>query len=114
MSDMLDALRNAGNDVDGAVARFMGNEAMYTKFLGKLADDDSFDKLQAAFVDGDVKECFAASHTLKGVLGNLGLTKLVELNTPIVETARGGSMPQDADVDAFTAAYLQTLEILKD
>ena len=61
-----------------------------------------------------MKECFAASHTLKGVLGNLGLTKLVELNTPIVETARGGSMPQDADVDAFTAAYLQTLEILKD
>lgn len=112
MSNMLDALRSAGNDVDDALARFMGNEAMYVKFLGKLAGDDSFDKLSAAFAAGDVKECFAASHTLKGVLGNLGLTKLVKLNTPIVETARGGDMPQASDLEAFKAAYLDTLAII--
>lgn len=112
MSDMLDALRSAGNDVDGALGRFMGNEMMYVKFLGKLESDDSFDKLGAAFAAGDVKECFAASHTLKGVLGNLGLTRLVELNTPIVETARGGAMPQETDVEAFKAAYLETLKII--
>lgn len=112
MSELLDALRNAGNDVDDALARFMGNEGMYVRFLGKLQSDDSFDKLGAAFVAGDVKETFAASHTLKGVLGNLGLTRLVDLNTPIVETARGGNLPAAADVDAFKAAYVETLALI--
>ena len=112
MSNLLEALRNAGNDVDDALAHFMGNEDMYVRFLGKLQADDSFDKLNAAFAAGDVKETFAASHTLKGVLGNLGLTKLVNLNTPIVETARGGDLPQAADVEAFKVAYVETLALI--
>lgn len=112
MSNMLDSLRAAGNDVDGAIARFMGNQDMYVKFLGKLANDDSFDKLNAALASGDTKEGFAASHTLKGVLGNLGLTKLLDLNTPIVESLRAGNMPAQQDVDAFSAAYREALAII--
>lgn len=112
MSDLLESLRDAGNDVDGAIARFMGNEAMYIKFLGKLPQDDSFDKLTAALEQQDIEEGFAASHTLKGVLGNLGLTTLARLNTPIVETLRAGKMPAQEDVDTFNAAYKEMLAIL--
>lgn len=112
MNEVISSLRAAGNDVDGAIARFMGNEQMYVKFLGKLVQDDSFDKLNAALAVGDVEEGFAAAHTLKGVLGNLGLTVLLALNTPIVETLRVGEIPAQSDVDAFCVAYKETIALL--
>ena len=112
MSEILDELKAAGNDVDGALARFMGKESMYLKFLGKLSADDTYNQLLAALEAGDATAGFAASHTLKGLFGNLGLTKLIDANTPIVETMRAGNLPDPADVEALKAEYAATLAIL--
>lgn len=113
MNEILCVLRDAGNDVDGALARFMGNEAMYLKFLGKLGKDESFAQLAAAVAAGDAQAGFAAAHTLKGLFGNLGLTKLVELNTPLVEAMRAGSLPQAGEVEALREEYEATLALLE-
>ncbi|MGN0072741.1 MAG: Hpt domain-containing protein [Coriobacteriales bacterium] len=112
MNEVLTALQQLGNDVPGALERFMGSEPMYLKFLGKLRQDETFGQLMAALDAGDMQTGFAASHTLKGLYGNLGLTKLVELNTPVVESLRAGALPSEADVAALKAAVKSTEELL--
>lgn len=112
MIEVLNALQAAGNDVPGALERFMGNEAMYLRFLGKLRQDESFGQLMAALEAGDAQAGFAAAHTLKGLYGNLGLTELVALNTPVVESLRAGALPAEHDVAALKAAVESTLELL--
>ena len=112
MNEILEALQAAGNDVPGALKRFMGSEAMYLKFLAKLPQDETYAQLHAALEAGDAQAGFAAAHTLKGLFGNLGLTKLVELNSPLVETMRAGGLPQADEVAAFDAEYRATLGVL--
>ena len=109
MNEILEALQAAGNDVPDALKRFMGSEAMYLKFLAKLPQDETYAQLHTAL---DAQAGFAAAHTLKGLFGNLGLTKLVELNSPLVETMRAGGLPQADEVVAFDAEYRATLGVL--
>ena len=65
-----------GADYHSTMARFMGNEAMYIKFLDMLFKDDNLEKLGEALEKQDYEEAFSAAHTLKGVVGNMGLTPL--------------------------------------
>jgi HPt (histidine-containing phosphotransfer) domain-containing protein len=75
-----DRLTAAGIDVDGALERFMNNEALLERFLRKFPADPNYEKLTAAFATGDHEEALTASHTLKGMCGNLSLvSRQVEL-----------------------------------
>ena len=112
MNAILEALQAAGNDVPGALNRFMGSAAMYLKFLAKLPQDETYTQLHAALEAGDAQAGFAAAHTLKGLFGNLGLTTLVELNNPLVEVMRAGGRPQADEVAAFDAEFQATLGVL--
>ena len=60
-------------DLEGALARFMGREDMYARFLYKLQQDETFQKLTEAVESQTLSEIERYAHTLKGVLGNLGL-----------------------------------------
>ena len=63
-----------GADYHSTMARFMGNEAMYMKFLDMLFKDDNLEKLGEALEKQDYEEAFSAAHTLKGVVGNMADT----------------------------------------
>ena len=79
-----------GADYQKTIARFMGNEKMYMKFLGMLFQDPSMEKLGQALKDKDYGEAFTAAHTLKGVTANMGLTPLFDRVCAIVEPLRLG------------------------
>lgn len=83
-------LTAAGVDVEDALGRFMGNEALLNRFLKKFLDDVNYGKLTEAIAAGDTEGAITASHTLKGVSGNLSLTKLHELLTLQVAALRSG------------------------
>ena len=57
------ALKEAGADVETTVRRFMGNEAMYEKFLKKLLDNPNFDNLKVNMADKDYEEAYRNAHT---------------------------------------------------
>ena len=78
-------LTAAGIDVDGALERFMNNEALLERFLRKFPADPNYETLTAAFAAGDWEEALTASHTLKGMCGNLSLTALFSLLSRQVE-----------------------------
>ena len=69
-------LVEAGMNVDDALSRFMGNEAILDRLLKKLLDDTTMITLKKAIEANDVEAAFTASHTLKGVAANFSLTAL--------------------------------------
>ena len=77
-----------GGDNSTAMGRFFGNEGMYLRFLDMFFQDESFQQLENALDAGDLKDAFAAAHTVKGVAGNMGLTPFYEAVCVIVERLR--------------------------
>ena len=70
MSVLLDKLKVMGCDIDGAMGRFLDNEAFYEKCFGKMLQDPAFEALGIALKAGSVEDAFHQAHTLKGVLAN--------------------------------------------
>lgn len=86
-----EAYESIGADYQDVLRRLM-NDALVERFAGKFLEDDSFANLKAAMAAGDAKAAFMASHTLKGVSQNLGLTNLYKPAHEICEELRGGEM----------------------
>jgi HPt (histidine-containing phosphotransfer) domain-containing protein len=82
------ALINLKTDYEGALERFVGNEALYRKFLVKFLDDKNFPGLKHSIEQNDLVAAFQYAHTLKGVVGNLGLNLLYTTMHPLVELLR--------------------------
>ncbi|MGI6200075.1 MAG: Hpt domain-containing protein [Christensenellales bacterium] len=102
MADFRERFEAYGGDYEATMGRFMGNEALYRRLLPMLFEDDSFSKLKAALIAGDLEGAFQAAHTLKGVTGNLGLTPLYAAICQIVEPLR--RRDPDADYPAMSQA----------
>lgn len=84
-----------GGDYSVTMGRFMGNEAMYLRFLDMLFEDESLRRLGDALEAGDMAGAFAAAHTLKGVAANMGLTPLYQAVCAMVEPLRAGERRED-------------------
>ena len=104
-----------GADYNSTMARFMGKEAMYLKFLDMLFKDDILEKLGTALEQQDYEAAFAAAHTLKGVVGNMGLTPLFNAVCAIVESLRKREVPEDYNVlyQIIQTGFLQADEFRK-
>ena len=81
-------LRASGVDMDSALARFAGDEALYEECFGMLLEDPAFSALDKALKAGNLSEAFDAAHALKGVTGNLGLTALYQAVCALMEPLR--------------------------
>lgn len=75
----LSSLKQIGINTDSAIERFMGNEALYAKMLKKFLAEPTFAKLTAAVAESNGQAALEASHTLKGVCGNLSIESLFDL-----------------------------------
>ena len=106
-------LIDIGINVDEALERFMGNDALLEKFLGKFAQDTNYQKLGEAVAAQDKELALTASHTLKGVCGNLSMQKLYQLFAEQVRLFRADDwegavamMPQISEVFDRTVAVI--------
>ena len=101
----IDALRNLGVNVEGGMSRCLGREDFYLRLVRMALADANFAKLEAAAANGDLTSGFEAAHALKGSLGNLDLTPVLEPVKEITEKLRARE-PGDyrAEVAAILAA----------
>lgn len=76
-------------DLDGALARFMGNETLFLKFLKKFGNDMSYTNLMLNLDQENFEEAFKCAHTLKGVSANLGLSSISVPTSELTEQLRG-------------------------
>lgn len=81
-------LIDAGVNVDEGVARFLGRDSMYAKFLKKFFDDGVFAATVSAYDAGDADGVFNGVHTLKGTAGNMSITPVYNLSCDITEELR--------------------------
>ena len=88
----LDILKQASVDVEEALAHFSGNSRLYEKFLIKFLQDDCFKRIEGAVKARDSQEMLTASHTLKGVAGNLGFVALMDACAEMVKQLRSNNM----------------------
>ena len=104
----IEKLNGYGADTKDGLARCLGMEEFYLKLVNTMLNDENFDKLDAAIEEGEVKKAFEAAHALKGTLGNLSITPLLE---PVVEmTERFRHAEEMVDVSDVLPQYREALE----
>lgn len=91
MEERLLKLEKMGCDVKGAMNRFLNDTEFYFECLDEAMQDSGFETLGIALEQHDIARAFESSHTLKGVLSNLGLLSLAEKMGRIVDTLRSGN-----------------------
>lgn len=92
----IDALKAFGANTAEGVSRCINNEAFYLRMVTKAMADTNYEKLENAIHAGDKDAAFEAAHALKGVLGNLSLTPILEPVEEITELLRSRA---DADYE---------------
>lgn len=85
-------LEAAGVDVEDALARVLGNEALLEQLLQVYARDASVADLARAVEAGDAQGARAAAHALKGVAANLSMTALSDLAARMLELLHAGDL----------------------
>ena len=107
----IEHLRAYGADVDAGLARCMGMADFYLRLVNIELNDQHFTALRDAVDKKDVKASFEAAHALKGAVGNLSLTPLLDPINEIVELLRNADhMPDTGDL---VPRILKALEGLK-
>lgn len=84
-------LSKAGINATEGIARFNGDKDIYERVLNAFQRDKNYALLVEAIQKKDMKAAFSAAHSLKGVSGNLSLTRLYNDIQPLVEVLRAGS-----------------------
>ena len=108
-------LLEAGVNVDKALDRFMGNENLYDRFLGKFLQDGTYTRLEDCLKKGDAFETFRETHTLKGLAANLELGSLLEILNPMTEQLRCGDMTNIREMHAeLRSRYEKLIAIIKE
>lgn len=95
--DKREELEAAGIRVNETLKRFMGNEQLMERFMKRFADDRTMDSLEAHIEAGNWEEAFKNVHTLKGVVGNLGMEELYQCASVLTEKLRAqdiGCVPE--------------------
>lgn len=105
-----------GGSYEEALSRLM-NDAFITRFLRKFHDGYSLKELNEAYQNNDAKKVFEVSHALKGVIGNLALTKLFNYASNITEATRNVSSLSEANIEnelkSFNENFDKTLELIE-
>lgn len=68
-----------GINVDAALDRFMGNEAMLLKYLNRFLNEKSYVALSQAIKEDDKEAALSAAHTLKNVCGTIGCEDMSQM-----------------------------------
>ncbi len=95
-------LEENGADVEGTLKRFMGNEALYMKFIMKFLDDKNFEGIKSNLEKNDFEGAYVSAHTLKGVTANLGLNPVYGVATQISDMLKGKA-PGEIDREKLEA-----------
>ncbi len=86
----------AGVDVQDLYRRLMQNTALVKMLIRKFTEDRTFAALEAAVATGDAAGIESASHTLKGMCGNMSLKELFGLFHSQVQLVRSGKSGEAA------------------
>ena len=97
-SEVKEMLATAGINAETLLERSCGNESLAIRLLGMFLDDTNYEQLVTAMKEKNPDEALAASHTLKGVSGNLAMDTLYERCSTQVKAMRAGDWETAEDM----------------
>lgn len=110
---MINKLKNWGCNVDEALERFVDDQELYLTCFNMFLTDPSFESLEEALNNNDVKKAFEACHTLKGVAGNLSAGPLYTSICELTEKLRAGNIENTKqDLEKIYQFKNEALEII--
>lgn len=107
-------LMDAGIDAENALNRMMGSEALLERLFRRFLEDGNFSALSAAIEAGDREGALTASHTLKGMCGNLSMDRLYSLFSGQVDLMRAGDWEEAVNLmPQIREAYDEAVSAVK-
>lgn len=106
----VEELKALGANTEEGLARCMNNEDFYLRLVKMALADDGYARLRAAVEAHDLDEGFERAHALKGMLGNVSLTNLVE---PVIEMTEALRAREDRDYSGLLDKMDEELEKLR-
>lgn len=104
----------ASIDYEKGLKQFAGKEAIYVKYLNKFGEDIHYEQAVKAMENKDYDEVLKALHALKGIAGTLGMMKLFDVCTNIVNAIRENDYDRVTILfDDIKKAYELSLEASK-
>ena len=85
---------------DEVIGRFRTEERV-ARFLKMVVSDGSYQLLCDSIASGNADEAFRAAHTLKGVCGNLSITRFGESSSKLTELLREKRVINDETMSLF-------------
>lgn len=110
LKEVYDAMEGKYDDV----LRRIPSEDSIIRFLKKFRDSGDFTAMTDAFDKKDYRRVFETSHNLKGLCGNLSLSKLAKSCTEVCEAVRHGEPTIDIApmIEAAKADYEQVVNAI--
>ena len=107
-------LMDAGIDAESALNRMMGSEALLERLFRRFLEDGNFFLFFAAIEAGDREGALTASHTLKGMCGNLSMDRLYSLFSGQVDLMRAGDWEEAVNLmPQIREAYDEAVSAVK-
>ena len=100
----IEALKALGANTEEGLGRCLNNEEFYLRLVKMAISDQTLEQLKDALDRNDLDEAFEKAHALKGVLGNVSLTNVLE---PILEITEDLRARTEKD---YTAQINQIME----
>ncbi len=88
---VVERLHTWGCDTENAIARCCGDETLFLSLLPEVDEDVHFQQLEQALAEHQLRKAFEEAHTLKGLLGNMGITPLYRPVVELTDLLRAGS-----------------------
>lgn len=108
-------LKAEGVDYDMALERFVGNRALYERFLKKFLEDKHVADAKEAYSQKNCQELFEQVHALKGVAGTLGMDSLYKVSAELVNAMRNEKYDAiDEMMECLEAEYNRMIQVLQD
>lgn len=107
-------LKNVGVEYEALVERFMNMDKMAEKFLVKFLSDPTMEEYERAVKNNDAEAIFKATHTLKGLCGNLCVKCMLDIIVPAVEVYRTGNTDNAEETYArIKSEYDKVCEVIR-
>ena len=87
---MLDKIQLLGADLEDAMRRFQGNEALYKRLLLKFPGQAANLNAEVYFEKENYDKALENVHTMKGLAANLSLANLYDAYSEVVDMLRSG------------------------
>ena len=107
-------LEDSGVNLSQALGRFMGNEALFLSFIGKLPEKLQFEPILQALEQEDEEEFYMRVHSLKGMAGNLSIEPIYDCAQAILVEFRASKFQNKKKLLSLIEEAIRESESLSD